>query len=585
MRRTGSVEALPDSVESLLAGEIDRLSPEDRTVLRYAAVLGTSFEHELLFAVVGKEVSLDDDVWARLAGLIDSEKDGVLRFRNALVRETAYEGLPYRRRRQLHRRVATTLEARVGESTGELAGRLTYHYYEAGNWSKTASYGWLAGKQARDVYANVDAAALLERALVATRRSRSTRSEVAGKVSELLADVHYALGDFDAAAATLRIARRRVTRDPVERARLTKKEAAAAVQFGRLTDARRLLVHAAAELEGVSSLPALAERAEIASWRAMVSLRQGRPRDAADWAQRAIDDAGAANAPAALGRGLMQLDLALVAQGRLADATHGEQALAVFDRLGDLNQKAFVWNNLGLIAYYEGQWDTALERYRRAKETWEQTGDRLSVFLADFNMGEILSGQGKLEDAEILLRNALRAARGTRTESDLAYVLLELGKIEARRGNLESAIRQLETSFAASEAAGATGAMLEVEARIAEAYLFAGDAEQARDRAGDVLARARSEAGTMTLPVLLRVLGQSCTLDGRVDEATRLFADALEAAEGANHAFEVALTLDLIADLGEAGGSNATVRRRRDELVAALGIVELPRASARALGK
>ena len=42
VRETGSTDSLPDSVEAMIAGEIDRLSPTDRTILRYAAVLGAT---------------------------------------------------------------------------------------------------------------------------------------------------------------------------------------------------------------------------------------------------------------------------------------------------------------------------------------------------------------------------------------------------------------------------------------------------------------------------------------------------------------------------------------------------------------
>jgi class 3 adenylate cyclase/tetratricopeptide (TPR) repeat protein len=577
----GSVDALPDTVEALIAREIDRLSPADRTVLRYAAVLGATFEPDLLAAAVREEMTLDDGVWSRLGGLVDPTHGGRLRFRNTLVRDTAYEGLPYRRRRQLHRRVATALEALAGEEATELAGRLTRHFAEAGNWAKTVGYGWRAGKQARDVYANVDAASLLELALAATRRSRTTRPEVAAKIAETLAEVRYALGDFDAAAAALRLARRRVTSDPVERARLTRREAGAGVHFGRFEFARRLLGQALATLEGVSSVRALAERAEIGSWRAMVSLRQGRPGEAVEWARRAIADAEDADAQTALGRGLMVLDLAHVAQGRLELATHGIRALGVFERLGELNQAAMVWNNLGLVAYYRGAWDDAIACYARAKETWERTGDRASIVFADYNMGEILAGQGRLAEAEPLLRSALRAARGAHNDADAADAMLELGKLEARRENLDAALELLRASRDAYAAVGDTGATVEVDARIAEALLLAGDAQGALEAAQRALEPARAEAGTMTLPVVLRVLGRAHSLVGRRDDARRLVAEALAAAEKAGHAFETALALDCIDSLGEEGGSNATVRRRRDELVAQLGIIELPCPSGR----
>ena len=65
-RETGSLNALPGSIESLIAGEIDRLAPTDRTILRYAAVLGTSFDPALLTDCVRDDVELDPEVWTRL---------------------------------------------------------------------------------------------------------------------------------------------------------------------------------------------------------------------------------------------------------------------------------------------------------------------------------------------------------------------------------------------------------------------------------------------------------------------------------------------------------------------------------------
>ena len=46
--QAGSVEGLPESLEPLLATQIDLLSPSDRQVLRAAAVLGTHFDPSLL---------------------------------------------------------------------------------------------------------------------------------------------------------------------------------------------------------------------------------------------------------------------------------------------------------------------------------------------------------------------------------------------------------------------------------------------------------------------------------------------------------------------------------------------------------
>ena len=148
-RETGTLEALPGSIESLIAGEIDRLAPTDRTILRYAAVLGTSFDPALLTDCVRDDVELDPDVWTRLSGMLARESEHELRFRSTLMRDAAYEGLPYRRRRALHGRVGATIESTAGENLDEVVGILALHFHEAQRWDKAWRYCRQAADRAR----------------------------------------------------------------------------------------------------------------------------------------------------------------------------------------------------------------------------------------------------------------------------------------------------------------------------------------------------------------------------------------------------------------------------------------------------
>ena len=108
-----TIDVLPDSIESLIAGEIDQLAPADRTILRYAVVLGTTFDPRCSSTAFGRT-----STWTTRSGpasdLLLREPNGELRFRSTLVRDAAYEGLPYRRRRALHDRVGETIEATAG---------------------------------------------------------------------------------------------------------------------------------------------------------------------------------------------------------------------------------------------------------------------------------------------------------------------------------------------------------------------------------------------------------------------------------------------------------------------------------------
>ncbi|MGZ4439757.1 MAG: adenylate/guanylate cyclase domain-containing protein, partial [Gaiellaceae bacterium] len=127
---------LPETVEALLATRIDGLAPGDRTILRWASVLGATFHWSDVKAVLTDDASAssDDEVWDRLAEFVERDPSvaGSFRFRHALIRDAAYEGLSYRRRRELHGRVAEMLEQRHVDDPSEVSELLSLHFSLAG---------------------------------------------------------------------------------------------------------------------------------------------------------------------------------------------------------------------------------------------------------------------------------------------------------------------------------------------------------------------------------------------------------------------------------------------------------------------
>ena len=181
-RAAGTTHELPDSVEAVVTADIDRLSAADRIVLRYASVLGVAFEEDLLVATLGDDVAPEEALWERLHGLVDRDADGRFRFRNTLVHDAAYEGLPFSRRRELHGRVGLMLESRLGSDSGDGAGVLAAHFFHAGDRERAWRYSRLAGDRAKGIYANVDAASFYTRALQTARRfSRRDRLRDRGR--------------------------------------------------------------------------------------------------------------------------------------------------------------------------------------------------------------------------------------------------------------------------------------------------------------------------------------------------------------------------------------------------------------------
>ena len=124
---SGGVEGLPDSAEAAAMARIDGLAPEDRALVRRAAVLGQTFHPRMLsWLDDGGDAALPEPAtWARLRDLFAEEPDGYLRFRRSLLRDAAYEGLPYKLRRRLHGAVA----ARIAQEADDVGGsrRASFH--------------------------------------------------------------------------------------------------------------------------------------------------------------------------------------------------------------------------------------------------------------------------------------------------------------------------------------------------------------------------------------------------------------------------------------------------------------------------
>ena len=104
----GSSDTLPDSIQSLVLAQLDRLAAIDKRALQAASVIGQRFELELLRRLI----EVDDYDCKELIEqrLIRPEDTGYYLFAHALIQESVYSSLLKRQRRSLHLRAADWFE-------------------------------------------------------------------------------------------------------------------------------------------------------------------------------------------------------------------------------------------------------------------------------------------------------------------------------------------------------------------------------------------------------------------------------------------------------------------------------------------
>src|SRR5215218_8038269 len=131
--------ALPESVQALIAARLDTLSPERKSLLQDAAVLGKVFWAGSLAEIGGRsenelELALHElarKELVRPARTSSMEGEREYSFWHLLVRDVAYGQIPRVERARRHRAAATWIERKAGGRVEDLAEVLAYHYLRA----------------------------------------------------------------------------------------------------------------------------------------------------------------------------------------------------------------------------------------------------------------------------------------------------------------------------------------------------------------------------------------------------------------------------------------------------------------------
>ena len=271
-------------------------------------------------------------------------------FRHALVRDVAYEGLPYRTRRALHGQVADSILAAAGGDRSDVVALLAPHLFHAHRDVEAWTCSIEAGDRARDVFANLDAATAYERALAVARRLGDVAAEDRAGVHEALGDVQDLAGLYEHAQRSFEAAARLVGDDAARRAAVLLKAAFVAESRGRYTSAIRTVRRAIRMLDGIEGSDVDALRAKLTVWEAVVRAMQGRYREALDRARTGTEASLEVGDEPNVARALLIVDFAEMTLGRLTDLENSHRALEIYTRLGDLRGQASVTNTLGAHA-------------------------------------------------------------------------------------------------------------------------------------------------------------------------------------------------------------------------------------------
>ena len=517
----------------------------------------------------------------RLGDFLSVDRTGWVQFRHALIRDAAYEGLAYRRRQELHARIGDSILAAAGDDPEDAAELLSLHYSYARRWPEAWRYSRIAGDRAREVYANHEAARFYERTLGAAARLDGLDDRERIAVATRLCEVREHAGLYSAALDSLRTARKLAAGDPVALAGVHVRRARVLIRMGSLRSAYRATTTGYRLVEALPGAEAERARARLSGLGSNVLLLAGRYREALPLARRAVQQAEAAGDRAELAHAYLVLDDTYARLGRSDEAVFAERAVEIYSGLGDLPGVGTVENSVGVRAYAEGRWNDAVAAYTRAEDAFRRAGNEAQAALVAANVGEVLVSQGRYDEGEPVLREAIRVLRAHGAVSPALFGEIQLGRLQLGRGEVETAITTLTRARDEGSAMGSRADSLEAGIHLASATTRAGEAR----RSLEILDEEQALAGDLAeffAASLAHARAEALVELGRLNEAAEVVTSGLASAQEHDGLFDTAQLLLVEAEIaartgserrcrGAAGGRSAPAAPRRCSCDSLLG--------------
>jgi tetratricopeptide (TPR) repeat protein len=163
-RKASEIE-VPDTIQGIIAGRIDRVEESLKRIMQVASVIGREFAFRILQTIMGMREELKSSL-LNLQGLeFISEKrlfpELEYIFKHALIQEVAYNSLLQKRKKELHEKIGKTIEELYPERIEEYYELLAYHYAHSENKDKAVEYLDRANQKAAKASAMEEARAHL----------------------------------------------------------------------------------------------------------------------------------------------------------------------------------------------------------------------------------------------------------------------------------------------------------------------------------------------------------------------------------------------------------------------------------------
>ncbi|WP_009632228.1 CHAT domain-containing tetratricopeptide repeat protein [Synechocystis sp. PCC 7509] len=235
-------------------------------------------------------------------------------------------------------------------------------------------------------------------------------------------------------------------------------------------------------------------------------------------------------------------------QSRIQALAKYQQALAIWQKLGDRAFVALTLQSIGLTYYLQNDNPKALANYTQALELRRALGDRYGEAIMLNSIGGVYAALGDKQQAIQSYNQAVTLFRAEKKSAELASTLISLGGVYASVGDTAKVIayynQALEIQRLANDRLGVASTL----SNLGRIYTSLGENQQALNTYNQALEIQKAEGNKPGIVEVLQGLGALHTSFNESQKALEIYNQALEIQKsGVGNSIDRALTLIGIA--------------------------------------
>jgi serine/threonine-protein kinase PknK len=234
-------------------------------------------------------------------------------------------------------------------------------------------------------------------------------------------------------------------------------------------------------------------------------------------------------------------------------------------------RKGELLHHRGIICWYRGDLDRALENHQQSQAIKKGLGDRQGLADSFNNLGLVYWSKGDLDQALEHYRRSLAINEELDRKPATAKVLANLGNIHTRKGDLDQALACQEQSLAIKEELGHKPDIFKSLINLGAVYQLKGELERAKEHYQRSLGISEELRIQQDIALAINNLGNIDQLKGNLDQALQHFYRSLGIYRELGIREETAL---LLANVGEIHRKKGNFERAVENYEQSLAIYE-----------